>query len=266
MKNVFYFISLITVILCSEIQCAENADKILSDYANRTTKILDQISDNKRSDRTLLEIDFSVDESKKQINKLFKIIENDERISSLIKNSHINSLEIECVEDKKNQERNYSKENKEELRDRKAFTIREYMIDECINSCKMLTEERLTYSKLYYAFINVFPLYDKRKEYNTAKDINDEYLDNAMKSIWYPQYKNKEESQLFYSCQNIHSPVPALNTPPEAKGIHAALKASFQAFKEDVIESMNIYERLHERIHPRKEEVAQMSWLERSWG
>ena len=81
MKNVFYFISLITVISCSEIRCTENADKILSDYANRTTKILGQISDSKRSDRTLLENDFSVPESKKQINKLFNIIENDNQIS-----------------------------------------------------------------------------------------------------------------------------------------------------------------------------------------
>lgn len=149
------------------------------------------------------------------------------------------------------------------VRENVVLAIRESMIDECINSCKMFTAPIMTYSQLYYGFVNVFPLYDKRKRYNTEKGIKDDYLDNALNSWWYPQYKDK--FNLFESCKTINLPFPALNTPEEAKGVHDALKTSFQAFKEDVIESMNIYERLRGRAHPRKEEVEKMIWPERAW-
>ena len=138
-----------------------------------------------------------------------------------------------------------------EFQERKAiFSIREAMTDECINQYKILTSPTLTYEQLYNACTTIYSKYDRRAEYNKVNQITDKYCELILSirisnicgvmnlTYWtdHPEHRSQHNSNKVPG-----SVVPLCN-----------------AIKDDVIESMDMYERLYGNPHPRKGEISKM--------
>ena len=151
---------------------------------------------------------------------------------------------------------------KAELRKQQAiFAIREAKIDESINHYKVLNSSNLTYGELYNAIMKLYPIYDQRKLLNNVMQ-NDDKTCKGVLAVAFMEPKGIQwlEKACNYGATSSCELTDRITTSGgewmgdpinEAQNLASSLKI-------DIMESMEMYERLYGRPHPRKDEFSKM--------
>lgn len=135
------------------------------------------------------------------------------------------------------------------------FAMREAMIDECINQYKALSSIALSYGQLCKVCSILNPKYDNRVDFNKYNKVYDDNCGNI-----YEVWLMTDEGRDWLSTK-----VPEHFLDDEMMGLafkYYYKAAAYQdALKVDVIKSMEIYETLYGKTHPRKDEFNKMGSL-----
>lgn len=150
-----------------------------------------------------------------------------------------------------------------DLRLKAILATRESMIEPCIESCKVFGPLQFTYGDIYNGCMRVFPLYGNRQKQNAELVIKDEHLNNLAKTWFYVLWTRNDPH--FYTY-NITVPFPQLNTAQETSFLEGVVSAMAQAIKDDLIETMKMYEAMYKREHPRKKEIEQLQIKTKNYG
>ncbi|MBM3632183.1 MAG: hypothetical protein FJX03_00525 [Alphaproteobacteria bacterium] len=132
---------------------------------------------------------------------------------------------------------------------RANFALREAMIDECVKQCALLKSPELTYGQLTTACLTLYPLYDNRQAHNKAKSLEDKACEKIC-TTWYFSEEGRQKNQSDDKMnRNRHKQI---DVTFGTDGDH--WYDLVRGIKEDITESMEIYEKFHGEPHPLKDE------------
>lgn len=134
------------------------------------------------------------------------------------------------------------------------FLIREAMIDECVNQYIVLKSPELTYGQLTSACLTLYPLYDRRRDFNSEKGLQDKLCDNVCNLWWFSESSRQDNERDNKGSRFRHNLVDISIEPVGQHWYDLVCK-----IKEDIIESMDMYERLYGAPHSRKDEFLSMN-------
>jgi hypothetical protein len=164
-------------------------------------------------------------------------------------------LEQEAAEAKKKIEAEQQRAKAQieaELRAKKAlFAIRGSMIDECIKTYNELASPYLHYVEFYGACMRIYPLYDKRQKEKRVEGLEIVSLENIYKVFWMKEEGRANIRQHMTLGAAYIRQYYGIVTLESKQGLPNAIK-------DDVIETMEIYEKLYEQPHPRWEEFSKI--------
>lgn len=136
--------------------------------------------------------------------------------------------------------------------EQEIFAIRKDMIDECINQYKVLSKWYLSYGQLWETCSKLNNKYDYRVAFNKCNKVYGDKCGNIYETWLMTDdgraWLNSKKPKVFFE-DNIIGLI--------FKHYHGVKKYQ-DALKVDVIESMEIYERLYGHPHPRKNEFSKM--------
>lgn len=136
-----------------------------------------------------------------------------------------------------------------EQEDKEKFSLRENMINESIDQYKVLISEKdaYNYKDLFWSCKNLFPLYKVRAEFNREKNIEDKTCEEIYTSVLMKKVPNQELVHLYTGL----GPNTRI-TPTESR----EMKNLASLVKKDILESLEMYEKLYTSPHPRKNEMS----------
>jgi hypothetical protein len=135
--------------------------------------------------------------------------------------------------------------------DFRVFAIREAMIEECINTYRALTSPNLNYGQLYKTMSIAYDAYDGRRAQDKARNDAGKYDE------LYHEWSVCDAQRWRIASRRMVRTLANANGKLKKKHLQKCVKSA-RVIREDLVETMKIYERLYGRLHPRWEEVAKM--------